>query len=429
METPVQLIALAKPGEFIRNAQLAFVEDLMRDYEKKSKGKISLRYVDPEVNPEIVKEIDPQNLSQVTRGALAVYGPETKKLRLLNPLSFLQRQMNPQTYEQSLVYAGESLMSTAIKYASSKESYTVYFARNHQEDDLTQNYQIMSQFLMGSNFEVKDLQGVEITQMPSDADLLVFLNPKTDLLENEVAVLQNYIKEGGNILLALNFTDLEVPRFNEVLKEANIQLDQQRIREEDTRFSLQNDPHMFTAFLKPSPVVQEQVKIPTLVSQVRAVSLAGNDKDWIKTSSILSTSIKGRLEQGGRSDQLSSSGEQSIGLFSEIKGYVGGTNQQGETIENSSKVLVLGDAMIWSDGLMSAYFSSAYNYQLMAKSFYALTNRAEETNVVRPVTAVSYNLPVEVYPSINYVVSFVFFILPLFFVLWAIVVYRRRRNL
>lgn len=430
LDQKVELIPLAKEDQFPSASSLSFVKDLLQEYEKKSGGKIRIRYVDPELEPQIVKELDPDHVRNLRKGQLAVYNPENKKVKLLDPNSFVNAEMNQQTFQQQVTgYSAEEKISAAIQYVASAETPVVYFTQGHQEDDRNKNYTILRDLLQNNNYELKDLQGLNLEAIPDDAKLVIMLNPKVDLRESEVSIYTNYLKEGGALLVLADFSGEGFKELNKVLAEQNLKLGTDRVREDDQTRQLSGDPYSFVANEPSSFVNQEEVKNATLVSQARSLSSAMNDKEWIQVKPLLQSAESGMLEEGGDSKKLSKKGTQTLAMASENNGYRGGKDKHGKTIENATKTIVFGSSLFVSDQVLFSFMHQTHNLILLNNSLNWLLGNSRNHLAIRPVTPVSYAVRAESYPLVPWIAGFVVIVLPLFFLITAAAVYRRRKNL
>jgi ABC-type uncharacterized transport system involved in gliding motility auxiliary subunit len=101
----------------------------------------------------------------------------------------------------------EIRLTNAIQQVQSNRTAQVYFLQGHGEAVLTEAEGGMSEAvtaLKGKGYEVSPLTLAEAQEFPTEADVIVLANPQRELFPKEVEALQDYLEEGGNLLVTLN---------------------------------------------------------------------------------------------------------------------------------------------------------------------------------------------------------------------------------
>ncbi len=115
-------------------------------------------------------------------------------------------------------YSGEVVFASAILALSKNESQTVYFTTGHSESiasksDKTVPSQLWSLFLScGFNVAELDLSKAD-AKVPDNTSLIVINEPQFDFSQSEIAKLETYITNKGNVMI---FTD---PTYNHEITE------------------------------------------------------------------------------------------------------------------------------------------------------------------------------------------------------------------
>ncbi|MDO5733281.1 MAG: GldG family protein [Eubacteriales bacterium] len=430
IEDTIEILPLADEKDFPGVQGLDFLKDLLNTYVRSGNGKVELRYLDLERDPSLVKELDPKQVEKLQRGSLIIRNPKEKKIKVLQPLQFIDRRMDQQTYQSYVTgYSAEAQISSAIQYVASKEHAVVYFTGAHQEDPREEQYRFMTQFLDYNNFETKDLESLSLDAIPEDCKLLVMLNPKVDIRVDEVEPLKKYIASGGNLLVFVDYSDEEFKNLNSVLELENIVITTNRIRENKAGLQLQNNPYTFFASEDKSPIQPERIQSGTLLGQARAIQEGLNAKDWLQVSRILESSDQGSLEPGAKADPDAARAVQSIALIAEDQGHVGGDNGHGAKIENSSKIAVIGSSLMVSDQVLTVFGNQTHNLQFLYQLLSWLVPASESKIAIPSNLPVSYVVRSEAFPYIPGIAVGLFVVLPLLFLIAAIAVYRRRKYL
>lgn len=93
-----------------------------------------------------------------------------------------------------------------LKLVRGKEI-NLFYSVGHNESDLldssAQGYKYLSQKIKDSTYKLKPLDLLKERKVPSEADGLLILNPKKGFLDLEITKIEDYIKNGGNIIFTL----------------------------------------------------------------------------------------------------------------------------------------------------------------------------------------------------------------------------------
>lgn len=111
---------------------------------------------------------------------------------------------------QGTMRAGENvrehILTNALVRAALEENKFVYFTVGHGERELTEgdkNFHLLSQLIAESALPVKQLRLME-GQLPDDAAAIVIAGPSIDFFPFEISVLENYLNEGGKLLVFID---------------------------------------------------------------------------------------------------------------------------------------------------------------------------------------------------------------------------------
>ena len=168
-------------------------QELLENYRREG-AKFNYEYIDPNSNPGLAK-----NFGANERGeAYLEYGKKRKFLQKVNP-------------EQML---SEEKITNSIEQIKSDRTFTAYFLQGHGEHPLESVKGGMSEamkYLEQRNYTSKPLNLAERASVPNDATLVIIAGPKRALLEQEVNVLRDYLKQGGALLVMVNpLTDVKI---------------------------------------------------------------------------------------------------------------------------------------------------------------------------------------------------------------------------
>lgn len=189
VDQPVELTA------FYVGLPPKYLEDLLKEYSRVSKGHIKTIIVDPI-----------EDIAYAAKFGNVISGQESK----LIVTSGVER--NDVDFSDS--YLSEEQVTNAITRVA-RELRQVYFLTGHGELSIeNENNQGLSKFsalLNANNINTKDLmlgtQGV----IPDDCDVLIIAGPHNDLTDEENALINVYLQEGGDALFLIQDVVLTSP--------------------------------------------------------------------------------------------------------------------------------------------------------------------------------------------------------------------------
>jgi ABC-2 type transport system permease protein len=113
-------------------------------------------------------------------------------------------------------FDADGQITSAIDYVTGDVSETIYTLTGHSESELPSS---ISDLINKANVGISDTS-VDLLMdgsIPDDCSVLVCYNPTSDLADEEVNILSDYMQSGGNLLLVLN--DSSLSNFNSLLSE------------------------------------------------------------------------------------------------------------------------------------------------------------------------------------------------------------------
>ena len=183
-------------------------DDMLREFDVRN-SKFSYEFVDPIVDPLIAREYGVSSYP-----ALVFESKESAKRHQIIPSPVLVT--DPATGLPTPVMALEQKFVTALLIITGQEQKQVYFLTGHDERDIndvdanTEGYGRAVNGITGENYAVSAINllagGKDVLESDREegrVNMLVVSAPKTDLLEGEAEILDNYLKNGGNMLFLL----------------------------------------------------------------------------------------------------------------------------------------------------------------------------------------------------------------------------------
>lgn len=172
MQYPVNISAFVQDDELIRSQ----IKDLIGSYQR-FKQDITLEFVNPDREPARVRELG------IASGGEIV-------------IRYLDRSENIQTLS-------EQQLSNALLRLSRQQQRWIVFLTGHGErpptGDTNHGLGIFAGELERKGLNVQTVNLAE-AEIPSNTNLLVLAGPRVELLPGEIAKLQRYVEQGGNLL-------------------------------------------------------------------------------------------------------------------------------------------------------------------------------------------------------------------------------------
>jgi ABC-type uncharacterized transport system involved in gliding motility auxiliary subunit len=258
----------------------------------------------------------------------------------------------------------EQAISNALLRLSRRDNQQVVFLSGHGERGLDEKnnraYRNLKQQLTDMGFNLQTINLLE-APLPSTTKLLVIAAPSNPYLEGEIEQLQNYIKNGGNLLWLIDPDELA--GLDKIASSLGLQLQDGVIIDNDTdlRKTL-NIPHPaivpVTAY---SPhIITNTIRYNTLFPLSRGISPLSHEKsinNW-QAEALFSSSAKSWSEAGGLTEEM---------VFDSSSGDVAGPitiavalHRKNKVSKGSQRMVIIGD----SDFLSDAYIGAGANLNL-----------------------------------------------------------------
>ena len=168
------------------------IENLLGKYESLS-DHITVEVKNPDVYPTFAAQYTDET---VANNSLVVECGDRSRYIAYDDI--YQQEVDYSTYSASYSFDGEGQISSAIDYVTREELPQVYRLTGHGEADLSE---VLSDQLTKDNIEVTDFSLLTENGVPEDADCVLLYAPDSDISEEEVTLLQDYVSGGGKLLV------------------------------------------------------------------------------------------------------------------------------------------------------------------------------------------------------------------------------------
>lgn len=413
----IRIIGLFDGEKAKSDSELNEVMELLAQYTKYPHVKVE--YVDPDKKTDLIKQLDPDNLKELQGGDFVVQSGN--KIKKLERGDLFSTEFDQQTFSQYKTGSNaEQSFTGAVKYVTSESTPSIYFTEGHDEKKVGSDFTVIKDVLEKNNYEVKTINLLSEAKVPEDAELLLVPSPKKDLTADEKDKLAQYLKDGGKAIFLFDalIADTSFAQFEEVLKDYNVSLNYDRVKEElggkrhlppDKVYDIlpETQSNSITSNLGSN--------FTMLMSGSRSINTLKNQKEYITVTSLLKSSDKSVGEQIDKARGKDNAGPLDLALAVENKG--------GAKV---SKVLVVGNSAFISDATIQQYGLNGF-YFLMNSMNWMLDKKDDV--VIAPKSYAPPRLDKLDALSANLTALFVVILLPLVIFGFGTYVWVRRRHL
>lgn len=380
LDAPITITSYATEDESVRRA----VTELVDRY-RRYKSDLTLKFVNPDLEPEVVRTL-----------GIRVNG----ELRV----EYQGRAENLQNLSE------QGLANMLLRLSRSGERWVV-FVEGHGErnpqgvanHDLGQ----WTQQLTAKGFKVQTHNLVQNPQLPENTRVLVLAGPQVNLLPGEVAIINQYVAGGGNLLwLTDPSTDNNQFGLQSLAKQLGIDFEPGMIVDPTTKVLGVSDPRFALVADYPGHAITQGFKTLTLFPQSHGLIISPPD-GW-QARVLLQTEKRSWSETGDMSGSIQFDAATDVpGPLTLGVALTRPLSKDDAEPEKQQRVVVTGDG----DFLSNAYLGNGANLLLGMNMVNWLANDDKLINI--PVkTATDRNLQLS--PLAQGVVGIGFlFVLPL----------------
>lgn len=425
-DTKIRIVGLFDKPADVSGTEYQYICPLLDDYVKNSKGKITVEYINPNNQPTIISQLDPNNSFNLSSQSGNFVVKYNDKIKIINPYDCY-------SFDETYLSQGYFYVTgNNVEYAFTNSMYILtngysckaYLITGLEEDG--SNY--LAKILESMAIEPVGLPVSENFAVPEDCDIIIMNGPQNDISEKMYVELSAFVKRGGKLFVAVDFNVINVTekyeRLNKLLNEMNLALDPYLIAENDSGYQLggyQLD-HVVKACDGFSDYAEITLLHSTNARSVRAADVPGNT---FKTAPVLKTSENASttaLDQYGNAIESS--------MVTGMQFYVA-MYSAGEGAD-PAKAFVFGTMNFTSDQYISSYGMNDTNVDFFKSCIRELTSTKQFNTLNVPTRNVD-NFALDADKSTtaaSTVVLVVFMMLiPILLVALAVVVYTKRKNL
>lgn len=197
------------------------IEKLLNIYDGMSEH-VTVVKKNPDVYPTFTAQYTDE---KVSNNSLIVESGDRSRYISYNDIYDVDTTNYYMTGSVSSSFDGESEITTAIDYVVSDDLPKAYFLTGHGEAEISTTF---SDALQKGNYETEEFSLLNVDEIPEDADLIVINAPTSDLSEEEVTMLEDYVSAGGHLLVfsGPNQADAKLSNLNSILESIGVSINE-----------------------------------------------------------------------------------------------------------------------------------------------------------------------------------------------------------
>lgn len=404
-----------------KNSKDDNVDRTLQKYASASKH-VKVKYVDPNVSPTFASKYTD---SDVTSNSIIVVCGDRSKVIDYN--SDIYEYSYDSSYNYSVTgYDCEGQVTAAIQYVTSESTTNVYELTGHDESTLSGDF---SEVFQKRFMNVGSLSLLTVDAIPEDCQAIFITAPQSDLSEDDLSKLSQYLGNGGKIYLSIDYSKWnDLTNFKKLLSDNNIETTESLLAETDRSYYYQSPfyllPNVENTEVSSSVAGMTQVFVPY------SVGLTYTGEDDSNVTSFMTTSDTTIAKAAANIAAVQSQAD-AANIASVQAGDTQGQYSLGMMVtnENGGELCVLGSAMMCTDSanqIVSGHNATLFNGIVNAL---VTTDDGNSDNAV-VIAAKDYtvsNLTVSANAMLVYGILWGTF-MPIVLIIIGIIVWARRRK-
>ena len=404
-----------------KNSKDDNVDRTLQKYASASKH-VKVKYVDPNVSPTFASKYTDNDVT--SNSIIVVCGDRSK---VIDYNSDIYEYSYDSSYNYSVTgYDCEGQVTAAIQYVTSESTTNVYELTGHDESTLSGDF---SEVFQKRFMNVGSLSLLTVDAIPEDCQAIFITAPQSDLSEDDLSKLSQYLGNGGKIYLSIDYSKWnDLTNFKKLLSDNNIETTESLLAETDRSYYYQSPfyllPNVENTEVSSSVAGMTQVFVPYSVG----ITYTGEDDSNV--TSFMTTSDTTIAKAAANIAAVQSQAD-AANIASVQDGDTQGQYSLGMMVtnENGGELCVLGSAMMCTDSanqIVSGHNATLFNGIVNA----LVTTDDENSDNAVVIAAKDYtvsNLTVSANAMLVYGILWGIF-MPIVLIIIGIIVWARRRK-
>ncbi|MBR3342108.1 MAG: Gldg family protein [Clostridiales bacterium] len=426
-DTRIRIVGLFTRPDNVAGTPYQYIVPLLDDYVKKSDGKITVDYVNINEQPTIISQLDPANAYDLSSKSDTYVVEYNGKIKIVDPINCYTYDESLSQYYGKYVVIGnntEFTFTNAMFVLTNNSAFKAYIVTGLKEDGNAGITKILDSMAI----DVQELPVSETFAVPDDCDLLILNGPNNDISEKVYVAMSDYLKKGGKMFIAVNYSldnvSVRFDRLNALLNQVNINIDPALISENDPGYQLSGSA--IDSTVTAAELFNNYANIPYLHSTyARSVRKIDSSNSGIKTYPVLCTSKKATLFEVDSQGNIMDTGSSAEGQYNVAMYSVGSG-------DDPSKVFVFGTLNFSSDEYIASYGLNDINMDFFRSCIRELSSSKTVTALsISTKNVDNFSLASDKSTTSHSTAVLIVFliVIPVLLIAAAVIVYSKRKNL
>ena len=414
LKEPVTITVLCNETDYDNDSDLRRLPKVLQRYVQLSNGNVTLNYVNAVANPELFSKYD--NLGDLSTGDIIV--ESAKRYKALEPHDLLEYTRSDSGSYYATGLRAEQRLTSAILYVTANKIPKASYIVGHNENT---NLDTLETLLNTSNYDVDTIKLMQTAEIPSDVDMIIISEPKGDYTEEEIQVIDDFLEEGGRMIVSFAVNTPSLPHLEEYFEEWGVHYEQSIVY--DPALCFAGNPMAILPQVETVENLTDNLSRDSSVVVVnpRPVSVLWANDNWKGTQPLLTTSSAAYAKDTGSvTNAYEQSAEDVTGPFN--VGVLSYQSKMHNLNATMSYVLFLNAGFISDTTLGNGSFMNQ-DYMLAALNFMSDDSEAVVINSKNLESAA-----LVITGSTRRVLFYTLIAIPFVILLAGIVVWVRRRH-
>lgn len=375
---------------------------------------ITVETVDPVLHPDVLSEYDTES------DTIIVECEETGLSQTIAFSDILVQDASSYYYTGSSTissFDGDGQLTSALRQVTGSETKKLYYLTGHGEAEFSSS---ITNLMQKSGIEAEELNLLLKGQIAEDCDILILNGPTSDITKKEKKILDQYIKQGENVMILMSEKGPESGNLADLLSAYQITMEKGYIA--DMERSYQGNyysifPNVTAAEEKLTDGLDTGM---VLMTNSRGFTL-GESSEEITVSSILETSSNGYVVTDDEEQQ----GTYAVGARASYTTE----SQDADEEDAEAEETVTGTLTVYgSDSMISEMitdlFSGLDNETLFMNSILSVFDDMDNLSIEAKSMSVQYNAV----QYGGYISVILIFVIPIIILILGFVFWMRRRK-
>ena len=276
------------------------IQDMLRRYEALS-DRIRVEYVDPLVYPGFAGQYTSESL--VGNDIIVKIGDRSRLVAYTDIYDIIYNvSYASPDIKYDTVFQGESALTNAISFLTKGNMPVVYNLTGHGETPLGPD---LVRFIERQNIVIKDITLVG-AGIPQDAECVILNSPRSDLPDQELKSLLDYLSGGGNLTLITDYINVELPNLEKLVNNFGLRKANGLIIEPSSGFRMSGYPMNLVPEIKEHEITLPLIrgKYVVLLPVCHGIGVMDAYRDTLTITPILATSPYAYLKENAISSEI-----------------------------------------------------------------------------------------------------------------------------